>query len=69
MGFGVNDMPGSRPREGTVSVGPIDVTVRKPSAARAYLPLEGIDLPVRKVKGGIKLRLRRIDQHAMIVVE
>jgi hypothetical protein len=69
MGGGKNDFPGSRPREGTIPVEGIDVTIRKAGAKRAYLPLENQELPVRQVKGGIKVRIRRMDQHTMVVVE
>jgi len=69
MAFGKNDFYGSCPRTRLISAEGIDVTVRKAGATRAHLPLEGKELPVRKIKDGLKVRIRRMDQHAMIVVE
>lgn len=69
MGFGINDMPGSCPRTRTIPIEGIELTIRKPGATKASLPLEGKELKVRQVKGGIKVRIRRMEQHAMIVVE
>ena len=69
MGTGKNDMYGSQPREGAVPVGSIELIIRKPGAVKAELPLDGIELPVRKLKDGrIKVRIRKMDQHVMIVV-
>ena len=68
MVFAPNDVAGSFPRTRTMSVRNVDVIIRKPGASRAELPLEGVELPVRKVKDGIKVRIRTLDQHAMIVV-
>ncbi len=69
MGSGKNDMYGSCPRTATVPVGGIEVTIRKAGATRVSLPLEGKDLKVRQVKGGIKVRINRMLQHAMLVIE
>jgi hypothetical protein len=44
------------------------VTVRRPGASKADLPLEGRRLPVKKIKGGIRFVVPRLDQHALIVV-
>jgi hypothetical protein len=68
MSAGKNDMYGSCPRTRTVPVENIVLTLRKRDATRAFLPLEGKELKVRKVRDGIKVRLRRLDQHALIVV-
>jgi len=38
------------------------------TGSRAALPLEGRDLTARRLKDGIKVRIRRLDQHAMLVV-
>jgi len=65
---GKDRIPGCLPRSRTVPIHNVDVIIRKPGATRASLPLEGLDLPVRKLKDGIKVRIRKLDQHAMFVV-
>jgi len=69
MGTGKNDLYGSCPRTATVPVKGIEVTIRKPGATRVSLPLEGKELKVRPVKGGIKVRVNRMGQHVMLVIE
>jgi hypothetical protein len=69
MGAGKNQEPGSAPRTRIIPVEGIDLIVRKPGATRAWMPLEGKELPVRRIKDGIKVRLRRMAQHAMIVIQ
>jgi len=65
---GKNHIYGCAPRNRTIPIHDVDVIIRKPGATKAALPLEGRDLAVRKVRDGIKVRIRRLEQHAMIVV-
>jgi len=69
MAFGKNDMYGSCPRTRTLPVRNIQLTIRRTGATRVYLPLEGRELTPRVLKDGLRVRLPRLEQHAMLVVE
>ena len=63
-----NDAAGSLPRTRTIFVEDIELTVLKSGATKVELPLEGKRLRARKIRGGIAVNLKRMDQHALLVV-
>jgi hypothetical protein len=63
-----NQSPDCVPRTRTIAIEDIEVTVRRPGISRVELPLEKKRLVVRKVRGGIRFTLKRLEQHALVVV-
>ena len=69
MGAGKNHAPGSGPRTRTIPVEGVELTVRKPGATRALLPLEGKTIAVAQRDGALHIQVGRVEQHALIAVE
>lgn len=60
---------GARPREGVLPVDGVEVMVRKPGATHAYAPLTGKPFATEGRGDGLLIRVGRVEQHALVVVE
>jgi hypothetical protein len=64
----ISTWSGAQPRTGTIPVDGVELLVRRPGATTAAAPLEGRQLPVEKTDQGLRIKLGRLEQHALIVI-